>query len=203
MTQALLTPASIGAPLPLLSTSQTTPSLALPMMQDPPIPTSTRGPLPLPFLSQPTPSPAPPMMQDPPITSQPSASKSTQSVPDIGPLAWRSPPGDFWELLYLHVNQSGSKGPYHTRSEIPQPELDSRTGMMGIGKHTGDSISFTETIVKWQKDLTERFSRRKYIEELHKHQKGEKKGERNFTRSKGRPRMMLRRRVQLCPVISS
>ncbi|KAI5683221.1 hypothetical protein M9H77_04449 [Catharanthus roseus] len=70
-------------------------------------------------------------------------------------------------------------------------------GGRGAGKHTGDSLSFTETIVRWQKDFTKKFPRSKYIEELHKHQKREKKEERNFTRSRRRPRRMLRRRHRL------
>ncbi|KAI5649781.1 hypothetical protein M9H77_35786 [Catharanthus roseus] len=47
-------------------------------------------------------------------------------------------------------------------------------GGRGARKCTDGSISFTETI---QKDLTKRFSQSKYFEELHKHKKGEKKGE--------------------------
>ncbi|KAI5656718.1 hypothetical protein M9H77_25511 [Catharanthus roseus] len=197
MTLAPPTPTSTTALLPLLSTSQLTPSSAPLMMQDP----SALDPL---------------MMQDPPTTSQSYASQSTQSVPDIDPSAWRPPLGDSRELLYLHVNQVAThitaifqeqfNGPYHTWSKIPQ------LGGWGAGKHMGGSFSFTEMIMKW--DLTQRFSKSKYLEELHKHQKGEKKGEdlnslnilfcrRNFKRSEERPRRILRRQVLLCPMISS
>ncbi|KAI5657739.1 hypothetical protein M9H77_26532 [Catharanthus roseus] len=173
MMQAPPIPASRGGPLPLLSTNQLTPSLVTPTMQDPLTLASTRGLLPL---SSPT---------------QPTLSSSTQSVPDIGPSVWRPLPEDYQELLYLHR----FNGPYQTWSEIPQPESDSRTG---VRKHTGGSISFTEMIMKWQKDLIERFSRNKYLEELHKHQKkGEKKG-----KSIKRPRKMLKCQILLCPIIS-
>ncbi|KAI5654567.1 hypothetical protein M9H77_31754 [Catharanthus roseus] len=52
-----------------------------------------------------------------------------------------------------------------------------RQGGQGPEKHTDGSISFIEMIVKWQKDLIERFSRSKYLEELHQHQNEKKKGE--------------------------
>ncbi|KAI5666525.1 hypothetical protein M9H77_16378 [Catharanthus roseus] len=65
------------------------------------------------------------------------------------------------------IFQERFNGLYHTWN---------RTQGQRARKHTGGSISFTEKIMIWQKDLTERFSWSKYLEELHKHQKREKKG---------------------------
>ncbi|KAI5663950.1 hypothetical protein M9H77_23273 [Catharanthus roseus] len=68
------------------------------------------------------------------------------------------------------VFQEWFNGPYHTWNRTQ--------GQRGWGaeKHKGGSISFTETIVKWQKDLIERFSWSKYLKELHKHQKERRRG---------------------------
>ncbi|KAI5682938.1 hypothetical protein M9H77_04166 [Catharanthus roseus] len=156
-------------------------------------------------------------MQDSPTTSQPSASQSTQSVPDIRPLAWRPPPEDSQKLLYLHVN--------HPFPEpLPISQLSSRTNSMcltilglrsrirsevcsgksfrgrrGLIRATGARYGIIRIPLRIKpspneirgtglrdredgeprstQDLTEKFFRSKYLEELHKHQKGEKKGE--------------------------
>ncbi|KAI5649124.1 hypothetical protein M9H77_35129 [Catharanthus roseus] len=63
------------------------------------------------------------------------------------------------------------------------PSLNRIRGTVGVGTgRTGSREAhgwfhlIHRDVVKWQKDLTKKFSQSKYFEELHKHQKGEKKG---------------------------
>ncbi|KAI5671716.1 hypothetical protein M9H77_12080 [Catharanthus roseus] len=157
------------------------------------------------------------MTQAPPTTSKPSASQSTQSVPDICLSAWRPPLRDSRELLYFPIN-------HPLREPPPTSQLSSRSGSMSLTtlglrsrsrskicdgesfrghrgsiRDTGLRCGITGipllikpssnrirgTRLKDMEDgefgsthnLIERFSRNKYLEELHKHEKGEKKGE--------------------------
>ncbi|KAI5669556.1 hypothetical protein M9H77_19409 [Catharanthus roseus] len=124
-------------------------------------------------------------------------------TPDMGPPAWRPPPRDSLELLYLHINQSDSttlttlglksrrlfeicggeifRGRHGlmratgTRSRIIRIAMRIKpnpNGIRGTGLRDGEDGEPRST-----RDLTERFSRSKYLEEFHKYQKGEKKGE--------------------------
>ncbi|KAI5682312.1 hypothetical protein M9H77_03540 [Catharanthus roseus] len=135
---------------------------------------------------------SPPMTQAPSIpasTTAPlhlSADSITYSTDNIGPTY-------YLRAVYLTVVCSCSYRDGSSGSKYDSSELAASTprfsgviifaykpggqGGRGAEKHTGGSILFTEIIVKWQKDLTKKFSRSKYLEELQKHQKREKKGE--------------------------
>ncbi|KAI5664768.1 hypothetical protein M9H77_24091 [Catharanthus roseus] len=101
------------------------------------------------------------MSQAPPTPTSTSADSITCSTNDIRPTY-------YLRDVYLTVVCSCGVA-------LEMDPLTSDMGGQGFGKHTGGSISCTKMIVKW--DLTKRLSLSKYLEELHKHQKREKKRE--------------------------
>ncbi|KAI5672613.1 hypothetical protein M9H77_12977 [Catharanthus roseus] len=143
---------------------------------------------------QSTGTPSPLMTQAPPIPASMEAllhlAFTSQPTPSLTPLmiAW---PTYYLRIVYLIVVRScGSR----------DGSFDSGYGSSGLEASIWRFLRVIIFAYKQQKDLTKRFYRSKYLEELHKHQKGEKKGEyadfysarKIFTRSKGRPRRILR-----------
>ncbi|KAI5650024.1 hypothetical protein M9H77_36029 [Catharanthus roseus] len=130
--------------------NQPTPSLA------PPTPASTGGPLYLLSTSQPTLSQAPPM-----------------TVANMGShLVLPSPTYPLQEPLPTSQLSSRSSPTSLTTLSLRSRRRSKICGGESFRKNGNPFVCVLQ-----QKDLTERFTQSKYLEELHKHQKGEKKEE--------------------------
>ncbi|KAI5659131.1 hypothetical protein M9H77_27924 [Catharanthus roseus] len=125
--------------------------------------------------------------QVPDSSTSPDSSSASTIQPSLSmalstdPTAWKPPPGNTRQLLTLNVNRYLARvvhGPYHVG--LRSHRLSVTCGGKSFRCVWDSSLSMTNMRHAWevkQEDLTEKFSKSRHLEELHKHQSRDKKGQ--------------------------